>query len=108
MEPEPNQRVGVLGNCSEHPWFFSARLYLLQVQPVDGLGRLKVPEAQWMSREVFAGVFAGHLDSFGMTRCGVSPFLHSKVLGLIRAFPGELAWLVHSITEPDFCHQVGP
>ena len=38
MEFEPNQRVEFLGNCSEHPWLFSGRLYLLQVQPGDGLG----------------------------------------------------------------------
>ena len=38
MESEPNQRMEVLGNCSEHPWLFSAGLYLLQVQSVDGLG----------------------------------------------------------------------
>ena len=41
MEFEPNQRVEVLGNCSEHPWLFSGRLYLLQVQPGMGWANLK-------------------------------------------------------------------
>jgi len=78
MESEPNQRMEVLGNCSEHPWLFSARLYLLQVQPGHGLGSLKGPEVEQIGREAFAGVFAGHSDSFGMTHCGLPPFLHSK------------------------------
>lgn len=78
MEFEPNQRVEVLGNCSEHSWLFSGRLYLLQVQPGDGLGYLKGPEAKCIGREVFAGVLAGHSASFGMTSCSLSLFLHSK------------------------------
>lgn len=38
MEPEPNQRMELLGTDWEHPWLFPAGLYLLQVQPGDGLG----------------------------------------------------------------------
>lgn len=53
------------------------------------------------------GVFVGHSDGFGITSCGLSPFLHSKGLGLVSAFLRELACLENSIIEPEFCHRIG-
>lgn len=82
MESEPNQRMEVLGTDWEHPWLFPTGLYLLQVQPGDGVGQIKGPEEEQGGREGFAGVFVGHSDGFGGISCGLSPFLHSRELGL--------------------------
>lgn len=44
----------------------------------------------------------GRSDGFGVTGYGLSPFLHSKGLGLVSAFLRELACLENSILEPEF------
>ncbi|XP_013377022.1 PREDICTED: uncharacterized protein LOC106150072 [Chinchilla lanigera] len=101
MESEPKEGKEVLGNCSER-WLFSARLYLLQVQPASGLGQFKGPGAKQTGRKAFAGVFVGHPDLLGMAACSLSPLLLSKGFGFVSALLRELAWLGCGIREPAF------